>query len=145
MNISLSDCAIMYCIEFFIIITIYVSITYIGYRCARNYRFFTAKLGNMVISAKLVSKSLVRYFLRIINHFIKGSFTNGLCHLVGCQIVCNIEFLNLQFFCEILLYFIHVLLYFIWLYFVTTKVLDVDVNFIGIPCFEKCFNNTKLM
>ena len=98
MNISLSDCAIMYCIEFFIIITIYVSVTYIGHRCARNYRFFTAKLGNMVISAKIVSKSLVRYFLRIINHFIKRSFTNDLCHSVGCQIVCNIESQNFHFF-----------------------------------------------
>ena len=56
------------------------------------------------------------------------------------------EFLNVSFFLwDTIITFIHVLLYFIWLYFFTTKVLDVDVNFIGIPCFEKCFNNTKLM
>ena len=45
----------------------------------------------MVISVKIVSKSLLKFFLRLINRFIKTPFTNGLCHSVnwGCQSVCK--------------------------------------------------------
>ena len=52
-------------------------------KVCEKFPIFTDKLGNMVISVKIVSKSLLKFFFRLINRFIKTSFTNGLCHSVN--------------------------------------------------------------
>ena len=59
-TVSPYDCAIV--ITVLLSYTIYVSVTCMGWRCARNSQFFTDKLGNIVISVKIVSKSLLKFF-----------------------------------------------------------------------------------